>query len=67
MSEATKQKKTPCSSCPFMAEGGDRSACFEPEALEKTVVDYLRNGNIHTCNSDQEYMCSGYLSFAEQP
>ncbi len=63
---ATKQKKSPCSSCPFMAEGGDRKACFKPEALERTVIDYLEKGGIHPCHGDQEFMCAGYLSFAEQ-
>lgn len=66
MTEAAKQKRTPCPSCPFMAEGGDRTSCFKPEALEQTVVHYLRNGGIHPCHKNQEYMCAGYLSFAEQ-
>lgn len=64
MTEATKQRKAACSSCPWVKDG-DRSVCFEPEALLRTVIDAMNHGNIHPCHSGKEYMCSGYLAFAD--
>jgi hypothetical protein len=64
MREATKQRKSVCSSCPWIVDG-DRAVYFEPDALEKTVVDAMNRGNIHSCHSASEYMCSGFLAFAE--
>jgi hypothetical protein len=64
VAEATKQRKAACSSCPWVVDG-DRAVHFDPETLEKTVVDSLRHGNIHSCHSATEFMCSGYLAFAE--
>ena len=63
--KASRQKSKPCASCPWMAEGGDRSLCFDPDTLEKTVVEKMRNGGIHPCHANNEDMCAGYLSFAE--
>jgi hypothetical protein len=64
VAEATKQRKAACSSCPWVVDG-DRAVHFDPETLEKTIVDSLKRGNIHPCHSATEFMCSGYLAFAE--
>jgi len=64
MPEATKQKRSACSSCPFRSDV--TNTCFPPEKLEETVLDYLDNGRIHPCHSNTDYMCSGYLRFADK-
>ena len=62
---ATQQKKTTCASCPFI-QSGDLSYCFDPNVLKTTVVEYLNKGCLHPCHSQQQKMCTGYLSFVKQ-
>lgn len=62
--DATKQRKASCSSCPWVIDG-DRSLHFDPNVLEKTVVRAMQNGELHSCHSSSEHICSGYLAFAE--
>ena len=62
---ATQQKKTACASCPFI-QSGDLSYCFDPNVLKTTVVEYLNEGCLHPCHSQQQKMCTGYLSFVKQ-
>jgi Family of unknown function (DUF6283) len=62
---ATKQRKSACSSCPWIVDG-DRTCHFDPSVLKKTVVDAMNSGSIHPCHSGGEFMCSGYLAFAEK-
>lgn len=62
---ATQQRKAACSSCPWV-KNNDRTVCFDPKDLERTVVDAMQRGNIHPCHSENDYMCSGYLAFAEK-
>lgn len=62
--DATKQRKMTCSSCPWIVDG-DRGLHFDPKVLEATVVKALQNGQIHSCHSSRNHMCSGYLAFAE--
>jgi hypothetical protein len=64
MEESTKQRAAACASCPWIKDG-DRNVCFDPDVLSDTVVESMRHGNIHPCHSAKEYMCSGYLAFAE--
>lgn len=63
--DATKQRKSACSSCPWIADG-DRELHFDPEVLKNTIVQEMVRGGIHPCHSSSEYMCSGYLAFAEK-
>jgi hypothetical protein len=63
--QATQQKSTACASCPLI-RSGDPSYCFDPNVLEKTVVEYLNKGCLHPCHSQQQKMCTGYLSFVKQ-
>lgn len=65
MSEATKQRKASCASCPWVMDG-DRTCHFDPKVLKNTVVKEMEKGGIHPCHSNEEYMCSGYLAFAEK-
>lgn len=65
MTEATKQRKSACSSCPWISDG-DRTVHFDPDILRRSVVDAMERGSIHPCHSGGEYMCSGYLAFAEK-
>jgi hypothetical protein len=65
MTECTKQRKGACSTCPWVKDG-DRSKYFPPASLKKSVVDAMERGNIHPCHDNKDFMCSGYLSFAEQ-
>lgn len=62
---ATKQRESACSTCPWIKDG-DRTCHFDPSTLEKTVVAAMNAGNIHACHSAKEFMCSGYLAFAEK-
>lgn len=64
MPEITQKVKA-CKSCPFVADG-DRSLCFDPNELRRTVVNHLDMGLVHPCHSDKNTLCAGYLSFAEQ-
>jgi Family of unknown function (DUF6283) len=57
------QKPHACSTCPWL-KTSDRDSCFPPEALERSTVDYLKNGHIHYCHSAPEKFCNGFLSYA---
>jgi Family of unknown function (DUF6283) len=65
MTECTKQRKGACSTCPWVKDG-DRTQYFPPAFLKRSVVHAMERGNIHPCHGNNEFMCSGYLSFAEQ-
>lgn len=58
------QKKTPCSSCPWL-KTSDQDTCFKPEALERTVGVYLADGRVHPCHGSHDQFCVGYLSYAK--
>jgi hypothetical protein len=58
------QKPHPCSTCPWL-KTSDRDTCFPPEALERSTVDYLKNGHIHHCHSAPDKFCNGFLSYAK--
>ena len=64
MTEATKQRAAACASCPWIKDG-DRSVCFDPDVLSNTVVAAMQHGDTHDCHSAKEYLCSGYLAFAQ--
>ncbi len=60
-----KQRKSACSTCPWIVDG-DRSCHFDPQTLKKTIVDTMRSGHVQSCHSADSYMCSGSLAFAEK-
>lgn len=62
---ACHQRTSHCQNCPFWKQSNPDYG-FSPEALQGTVVDHLEKGLIHPCHSNKKYMCTGYLSFAEQ-
>jgi hypothetical protein len=64
-SSCSKQRSTACSTCPWIADN-DRTQYFPPESLERSTVAEMQRGNIHPCHKAEEFMCSGYLAFAEK-
>lgn len=61
------QKIKHCSTCPFVKPDplDPHPSCFSPEALDRTVIEYLDSGRVHPCHSDSESFCAGYLSYCK--
>jgi Family of unknown function (DUF6283) len=64
-SSCTKQRRSACSTCPWITDN-DLTQYFPPESLERSTVAEMQRGNIHPCHKAEEFMCSGYLAFAEK-
>jgi hypothetical protein len=56
------QTPQPCQSCPWLKTSDDGSY-FDPEALERTTVEYLKVESLHPCHSRKQTFCPGFLSF----
>jgi Family of unknown function (DUF6283) len=64
MSKCSKQKSTACNSCPWTKSNPEYY--FAPVALKKSIVDSHKKELLHSCHSNHENFCTGYLSYAEQ-
>lgn len=62
----TQQKQRACKSCPWTRQALDRGYYFDPNHLDKTTVQYLREERLHPCHSKQTHFCTGYLSHIVQ-
>ncbi|NEO43190.1 MAG: hypothetical protein F6K55_03330 [Moorea sp. SIO4A3] len=60
-----KQKQHCCKSCPWL-DIEDRKVYFEPKNLMYKMRHYLRNGLIHHCHSNEEYLCPGQIAFIDE-
>jgi hypothetical protein len=58
-----KQRKERYSSCPWSTTARDY---FEVETLKKTILATEDDGRLHTCHSNDTFLCSGFLGYAEK-
>lgn len=60
MSTNTQRLKA-CKSCPWL--DNDSGYCFDPAALEPTIIADLAAERLQGCHSSPRHFCNGYLSF----
>jgi Family of unknown function (DUF6283) len=64
MSECSKQRNKACKSCPWTRTNPEYY--FDPKVLKKSIVDSAERELLHSCHSDHQNFCTGYLSYVEQ-